>query len=190
MDNNFKKVIAESLSKPAEKLANARNLHLLRVEVRGTQSAPVIEVLLDGNRAVTIDDCETVSKSLSSMIDEEKLVKGNYRLDVMSPGMDEPIVEDWQFERSIDRLVEVQYEDGGEHHSVHGRLRSFNNKEIAFEPIHLKAKKPARPKEVTTEAGLITLEPDEQLYDDPVELVKVERRHLKKVVVQAEFGKG
>jgi len=189
MTNNFKTTIPETLSKPASRLANTRGLHLLRIQVRGTESAPVIEVLLDGDRPILIDDCESVSKELSSEIDSTKLIKGNYRLDVMSPGLEEPLVEDWQFARSVGRLVEAQYQDAGEHHTLHGHLRAYTPKEIAIEPVHIKTPKVVKPNVVATDSGPIALEPDEQLYNQPVELVKIGREHLTKVIAQPEFGR-
>ncbi len=187
MENTFKSDIAESLEKPATKLAHARELNLLRINVRGSASTPVIEVLLDGERLVTIEDCTSVSHELTTLIDAEKLVKGNYRLDVMSPGIDEPLVEDYQFKRNIGRLVEVHYQDSGEHHTLHGHLRTFDAKEVCVQPIHVRSAKAVRPRTVATEDGLVELQRDEQLYDDPVQLVDIERKHLKKVVVQPEF---
>jgi ribosome maturation factor RimP len=189
MDNSFKNTIVNALESKAAQFADRRGLNLLRIDVRGAAAAPVIEVLLDGNRLVSIDDCEVVSKELNDAIESDSLVKGNYRLDVMSPGMDEPLVHDWQFERSIGRLVEVHYEDQGEHHTLHGHLRESGPKEIAIEPIHIKGAKPQRQKQVVTEDGPVDLKPDEQIYDDPVALVKVARSHIKKVLVQPEFGR-
>ena len=189
MENTFRENIAKTLEEPATSLANARGLHVLRIQVRGTESIPVIEVLLDGDRLVTIYDCETVSRDLTSAIEEDKLVKGNYRIDVMSPGLEEPIFEDWQFHRTVNHLVEVHYEDKGEHQTLHGHLHSFSGKEIEIEPIHVKSNKPAHPKKVITEEGPVVLQSDEQIYDAPVTLVKIERKHLKKVVAQPEFGR-
>ncbi|MFI5202472.1 MAG: ribosome maturation factor RimP [Candidatus Kapaibacterium sp.] len=189
MTNTFKTAIVEILTKPAARLAAARGLHLLRIQVRGTESTPVIEVLLDGDRPIVIDDCESVSKDLSVEIDTAKLIKGNYRLDVMSPGLEEPLVEDWQFARSIGRLVEVQYQDDNEHHTLHGHLRAYTPKEVAIEPVHIKTPKVVKPNLIVTDSGPIAFEQDEQLYDPPVELVKIERRHLIKVFAQPEFGR-
>ena len=189
MENTFKTKITDILDKPAEKLASARGLHVLRIQVRGTESIPVIELLLDGDRLVSIDDCESVSRDLTTLIDDGSLVKGNYRLDVMSPGLEEPIVQDWQFHRSVGHLVEAHYEDHGEHHTVHGHLCAYSAKEIEIVPIHVKANKPTHPKAVITDEGPVTLQTDEQLYVAPVALVKIERKHLKKVMAQPEFGK-
>jgi len=189
MENTFKTTIVETLEQPVSKLAKERGLHLLRIQVRGSQASPVIEILLDGDRAISIDDCESVSKDLNSAIESKNLVKGNYRLDVMSPGLEEPLVEDWQFARSVGRLIEVQYRENGEHHTLHGHLRMFSEKEIGVEPVHVKSAKVIKPNTISTDSGPVEIEKDEQLYDPPVELVKLERKHLMKVIVQPEFGK-
>src|SRR5438046_9986160 len=102
----YQEKIVSTLSPKASELAQRRGLHLLRIQVRGTEQTPVIEVLLDGERQVAIDDCEAVSRDLAIWVDTEQNVKGNYRLDVMSPGLEEPLEQDYQFTRSIGRLVE------------------------------------------------------------------------------------
>ena len=187
MANNFKLAIPESLDASVRQLASERGLHLLRIQVRGTESNPVIEILLDGPRAITIDDCESVSKALSTEIDSSKLIKGNYRLDVMSPGIEEPIVEDWQFEKNLGRLVEAQYHQEDEHHSIHGHLRSFDERTISIEPVHVREPKINKQKMVVTDSGPVAFERDEQLYNAPVELVSIERKHLIKVAAQPEW---
>lgn len=187
MANNFKTTISEALDAPARQLASQRGLHILRIQVRGTESNPVIEILLDGPRNINIDDCETVSKALSNEVDSTKLIKGNYRLDVMSPGLEEPLVEDWQFERNVGRLIEAQYSEDGEHHSLHGHLRNYSEREISIEPVHVKKPKIDKHNMVTTDSGPIAFEKDEQLYNAPVELVAIERKYLIKVIVQPEW---
>ena len=182
----FQEKIISTLSPKASELSERRGLHLLRIQVRGTEQTPVIEVLLDGDRQVAIDDCEAVSRDLSSWVDEAQNVKGNYRLDVMSPGMEEPLEQDYQFTRSIGRLVEVHYRDGEESHTLHGHLRESDGREIAIEPIHV-AQPKKHSKTIVTEDGTIELEKDEQIYDKPVELVKIDRAHVTKVLVQPEM---
>src|SRR5439155_973964 len=83
-----------------------------------------------------------------------------------SPGVDEPLVHDWQFERSIGRLVEVHYLAGEETHTVHGRLQTADSKEIAIAPIHLDGKRNSIPDSVH-------LQKDEQPHLEPVAMVKI-----------------
>jgi ribosome maturation factor RimP len=187
MENTFKNPIVKALEPYATKFAQDRGLYLLRVEVRGTEFNPVIEVVLDGDRSIMIDDCEAVSKDLNIAIEAGKLVRGNFRLDVLSPGTDEPLIYDWQFERNLGRLIEAHYQDAEETHTLHGHLREYNEKEIAVEPIHVKAKKPPIAKTIVTEEGPVVLQTDEQLYNKPVELVKIDRANLTKVIVQTEI---
>jgi ribosome maturation factor RimP len=189
MENEFKDSISNALAPTATRLAEARGLHLLRITVRGTVQNPVIEVILDGDRGIQVEDCEAVSRDLNTAIETDKLIKGNHRLDVLSPGIEEPVIHEWQFQRNTGRLVEVHYQDGEEHHTVHGRLKGCDREEISLEPIHVKGKRPHGPKTIATEEGVVKLQEDEQLYDLPVELVKVDRSKVTKVLVQLEFGK-
>ena len=70
----------DRLTKIAADAAEPLGLIILRFTARGVPSRPVLEVILDGPRLVSIDDCETVSKTLNKTIETESLLSGNYRL--------------------------------------------------------------------------------------------------------------
>src|SRR3954465_15171047 len=100
----------DRLQEIAGAAAANRGLEILRLTARGTPSRPIVEVILDGPKLVSIDDCEVVSKKLNESTEaDESLLKGNFRLDVLSPGLDEPIVHDYQFQRTIGHLIEVEF---------------------------------------------------------------------------------
>ena len=122
--STYKDDIQTAVAGVAEPLARARGLKLLRVTVRGTEQNPVIEVVLDGNRQIEIQDCEAVSRDLNETLENSNLVKGNFRLDVMSPGLEEPLVEDYQFERAVSRLVEIEWEQDGDARTTKGYLKT------------------------------------------------------------------
>jgi len=125
------------LTHVATENAHQRGLELLRIGIRGTRSRPVIEVILDGERQVSIEDCEKVSKALQTHLDEKIGAETNYRLDVLSPGTDEPLVYPYQYKRSVGRKIEVQLEDG----SKTGRLKEVSELGIT---LILEAKKKAK----------------------------------------------
>ncbi len=191
MEKDFRHEISSHLEPFAVEASRKRGLHMLRISVRGTQHNPVIEVIIDGARLVSIEDCEIVSRELNDAIESKGKISENFRLDVMSPGLEEPIVEPWQFEKNLDRLVEVHYRDTGETHTVHGRLREFTEENIAIEPT-LKTGKVARKglmKALETElVAPIPIKPDEQLYDDSVELVLIARSEIEKLVALPDFS--
>ncbi|MEO6940772.1 MAG: hypothetical protein ABI444_11660 [Candidatus Kapaibacterium sp.] len=185
MDAEFKSKIAKVVGPLAIEAAKARGLVLLRTEVRGAAQAPVIEIVLDGDRPVLIEDCEAISRHVNTVCEEGSLIKGNFRLDVLSPGTDEPLVHDYQFKRNIGRVVEAHYTDGEETHTVHGKLHGFAADEIELEPLDLMHKARGRRQMVKPEPQI---EPDEQIYLEPVELVQIDRSKLLKVLVQPEFS--
>ncbi len=98
------------LTEIAAKAAGGLGLQILRLTARGTPSRAILEVILDGDRLVRVDDCQLVSKTLGDAIEaDESLLKGNFRLDVLSPGLDEPLILDYQFQRTIGHLVEIAF---------------------------------------------------------------------------------
>src|ERR1051325_10680916 len=135
MAADFKREIIDTLPPQCKERSHSLGLELLRIVVRGVASSPVIEVILDGPRDVTLSDCEQVSRALIEFLETSKPVKGNYRLDVLSPGLDEPIHHEYQLRRTANRLVEVHYDDGGEGHSIHGYLRGFSDDAVEIEPL-------------------------------------------------------
>ncbi len=56
-----------------------------------------------------VDDCAKISRSISAVLDVEDPIKGAYRLEVSSPGIDRPLtrVEDFERFKGFDAKVEV-----------------------------------------------------------------------------------
>jgi ribosome maturation factor RimP len=67
----------------------------------------------DPGRAVTIDDCATVSRHLEAWLDASGVLGDRYVLEVSSPGMERPIrwLAHWQ--RFVGREVDVRLRDRG-----------------------------------------------------------------------------
>jgi len=74
----------------------------------------VIEVTADTDEGITLGQLSTVSKVLSPLLDDE-FGDAGYRLDVTSPGLDQPLIEAWQYNRLRDRRALIQFEtqEGG-----------------------------------------------------------------------------
>lgn len=60
-----------------------------------------------GPRAVTIEDCEAVSREVSAQLDVEDPISGNYTLEVSSPGLDRPLFTPEQFVRFLGETAKV-----------------------------------------------------------------------------------
>ena len=81
---------------------------LVRVKISpGSPSTlQIMAERLDGT--LTIDDCESISKALSPVLDLDDPISGAYRLEVSSPGIDRPLVRISDFERARGHEAKVE----------------------------------------------------------------------------------
>ena len=71
---------------------------LVRIAITGKDSKTVQIMAERGDGTITIDDCETISKQLSPVLDVADAMPGAYRLEISSPGIDRPLVRPSDFE--------------------------------------------------------------------------------------------
>lgn len=67
-----------------------------------------ILVHVDRKEGISIDDCVKVSRALEARLDREQ---EDFALEVSSPGLDAPLKVPQQYEKSIGKMVSVQFED-------------------------------------------------------------------------------
>jgi ribosome maturation factor RimP len=73
---------------------------LLLVEWTTDRGRRVLRVYIDHEEAgVTVDDCATVSRRLSHVLDVEEVIDIAYALEVSTPGLDRPLVRERDFAR-------------------------------------------------------------------------------------------
>ena len=86
-----------------------------------------LRVYIDKPGGINIDDCETVSRRLSDLLDEKDFIKDAYILEVSSPGLDRPLKKDKDFERSIGKDVELRtYKPIEKKKELTGSLKAFD----------------------------------------------------------------
>ena len=92
---------------------------IVRVQITGQKklSMQVMVERKDG-QGMTVDDCATVSRAISAVLDVEDPITDAYTLEVSSPGIDRPLVRIGDFERfkGLEAKVEV-------HRPLDGRRR-------------------------------------------------------------------
>ncbi|NMB24597.1 MAG: ribosome maturation factor RimP [Firmicutes bacterium] len=90
-----------------EILVDYPELELVDVEYVKEGPTWVLRVFIDKDTGVNLDDCEKVSRRLSSRLDDVDPVPGNYSLEVSSPGLERPLTKDVHFRRFAGQLVNV-----------------------------------------------------------------------------------
>jgi len=105
--------------------------HFVDLKVSRSKNETIFEVLVDSDSGITITECQKISKELSKFFDSSEY--NNYRLNVSSPGIGYPILYDWQFRKSISRVVEVKYKSNDKLQKSKGKLIDFNSDSIIIE---------------------------------------------------------
>ena len=80
---------------------------LVRVRISGADGCTVQIMAERPEGAMTVDDCETVSRELSPVLDQADLIERAYRLEISSPGMDRPLVRRSDFDRHVGHRVKI-----------------------------------------------------------------------------------
>jgi ribosome maturation factor RimP len=84
-------------------------LECLGVEYSPSHGNSLVRVYIDaGDRAVTVDDCETVSRQVSALLDVNDPVEGRYTLEVSSPGLDRPLYTAQHFARFVGQQAKLE----------------------------------------------------------------------------------
>ena len=83
---------------------------LVRVQISGADGCTVQIMAERPDGTMTIEDCETVSRALSPVLDIADPIERAYRLEISSPGIDRPLVRQSDFDRYAGHLVKIEME--------------------------------------------------------------------------------
>ena len=75
----------------AEPVIESLGYRLVRVKVSSAEGATVQIMAERPDGSMTVEDCETISRTLSPILDENDPIEKAYRLEVSSPGIDRPL---------------------------------------------------------------------------------------------------
>jgi ribosome maturation factor RimP len=83
---------------------------LVRVKVSASEGCTVQIMAEQPDGSMTVEDCETISRAISPLLDEADLIERAYRLEISSPGIDRPLVRKSDFDRHQGHLVKIEME--------------------------------------------------------------------------------
>jgi ribosome maturation factor RimP len=117
----------------AERVADSRGLEIWDLTSRREAHGQVIRVFVDRagpagspEESVGIEDCEQVSRELSTLLDVEDPMSFTYTLEVSSPGLDRPLRGPDDYERFAGRLAKIVVSEAIDNQTAfEGRLRGL-----------------------------------------------------------------
>lgn len=103
-------VLSETTSEEIRAIAAEKGCRLLAVETAGAGRFSVLRLVLerDTGDPVTVDDCEAVSREVSTLLDASDAIPHRYALEVSSAGLDRRLYSIEDARRFVGRRVRVR----------------------------------------------------------------------------------
>lgn len=126
--------VAARVAAIVEPVIEDLGFNLVRVKVTGTNGCTVQIMAERPDGTMSVDDCETVSRAISPVLDLEDPIEKAYYLEISSPGIDRPLVRASDFERwsGHEAKVEMAVPVAGRKR-FRGMLRGVENGAVALE---------------------------------------------------------
>jgi ribosome maturation factor RimP len=100
--------LAARVAAVVEPSMRAAGFRLVRVKVTGEAGCTVQVMAERPDGSMNVEDCETVSRLISPVLDVEDPIEGAYRLEISSPGIDRPLVRRSDFARWAGHRAKIE----------------------------------------------------------------------------------
>ena len=100
--------LRERLIALIEPLLQRLGYELVELEYSAGRAHALVRLFIDRDGGVTVDDCEKVSREVSTLLDVEDPIPSAYTLEVSSPGEDRVLRTRAHFERFLGARVHVE----------------------------------------------------------------------------------
>jgi ribosome maturation factor RimP len=125
----------EELAKLLEPTIEGLGYELSDLELKLGRRDGLLRLFIDRQPdGIGLEDCETVSRQVSALLDVEDPIPGHYRLEVSSPGLDRRLTKLAHYQRFVGAEVRVKLRfplDG--RRNYRGTLRAASEKDIEVE---------------------------------------------------------
>jgi ribosome maturation factor RimP len=98
---------AAEVEQLAETVAGRHGLALAGLEVLGEGRGTIVRVSVEAEIGVSVEHCAEVAEELGRALDLHDPIPHPYTLEVASPGLDRPLLNEADFQRFAGRKVEV-----------------------------------------------------------------------------------
>jgi len=125
--------LRQKLEEIALPLCEKMGIFLVEIRIKGTAQNPVYQVFADTENGITLAECEQLSRAIKDELDMDLSLPDRYRLDVSSPGLERPLVHDFEFKKNMGQQLRVLVASDEEDYAIEGKLTGFDKEEIEIE---------------------------------------------------------
>jgi len=86
----------------------ALGYQLWGVEMISQGRHSMLRIYIDAEAGIGVEDCASVSRQVSGILDVEDPISGEYTLEVSSPGMDRPLFTLEQYQAFVGHVVQLK----------------------------------------------------------------------------------
>jgi ribosome maturation factor RimP len=126
-------LIKSKINEISTSVADRNNVYLIETVVRGHEAHRVIEIFFDAVDTLDAEKCASLSREIQEELEQQDLIKGQYRLEVSSPGVDRPLKYPGQYPKHLNRNFELIYKDADTEKKMKAKLRNIEGEEFYFE---------------------------------------------------------
>jgi ribosome maturation factor RimP len=126
--------LEEGLRERLAALVEGEGLTLAAVELSGSGPKTVLRLVIDGVAGVNLDQCASISRMASAVLDVEDPFSHRYTLEVSSPGLDRKLYSSEDYQRFAGRQVKIRMQPSfREHRTVVGKLLGLEGATVKVE---------------------------------------------------------
>jgi ribosome maturation factor RimP len=119
--------LAEQVEQQIQRIVESEGLELVHLDYRRQGRGFLLRIDIDKEGGVNVDDCQLVSQQVSTWLDVEDPIPGEFELQVSSPGLDRRFYKPADYEKFSGRLVRVKTSRAIRGlHVIVGRLKAFD----------------------------------------------------------------
>jgi ribosome maturation factor RimP len=123
--------LPENVEKEIQNVVSSEGMELVHLDYRRQGRGYLLRIDIDKEGGVTLEDCQLISHQVSTYLDVEDPVPGEFELQVSSPGLDRKFYRESDYQKFIGRLVRVKTSKAVRGlHVVVGRLKEFDGTHV------------------------------------------------------------
>jgi ribosome maturation factor RimP len=123
--------LPERVENEIDKIVTHEGLELVHIEYKKQGRGYLLRVDIDKEGGVTLEHCQLVSQQVSTYLDVDDVIPGEFELQVSSPGLDRKFYKESDYQKFIGRLVRVKTSKAIRGlHVIVGRLKEFDGQKI------------------------------------------------------------
>ena len=134
MQNRTNNRVIDNIQDMVEPILVNKNMELVDLEFHKEGIGKVLRLYIDKINGVTVEDCASISRELSTLMDVNDVIEEKYVLEVSSPGLRRPLKKIDDFKKFKGSLVLVKTIEKIENRKVFkGYLNDVNDEGIEID---------------------------------------------------------